>query len=32
VPGIIVDYTLSVAAGKINLPQIMEVPNFQNCY
>jgi [lysine-biosynthesis-protein LysW]--L-2-aminoadipate ligase len=32
VPGIIVDYTLAVAAGKINLPQIVKVPNFQNCF
>ncbi len=32
VPGIIVDYTLAVAAGKIDLPQILKVPNFQNCF
>jgi len=32
VPGIIVDYTLAVAAGKINTPQILKVPNFQNCF
>jgi len=32
VPGIIVDYTLAVAAGKVNLPVILKVPNFQDCY
>jgi [lysine-biosynthesis-protein LysW]--L-2-aminoadipate ligase len=32
VPGIIVDYTLAVAAGKINLPAILKVPNLQGSY
>jgi [lysine-biosynthesis-protein LysW]---L-2-aminoadipate ligase len=32
VPGIIVDFTLGVAAGKTNFPQIIKVPNFQDCY
>jgi [lysine-biosynthesis-protein LysW]--L-2-aminoadipate ligase len=32
VPGIIVDYTLTVAAGKVNLPATLKVPNFQHCY
>ncbi len=32
VPGIIVDYTLAVAAGKVNLPATLKVPNFQHCY
>jgi [lysine-biosynthesis-protein LysW]--L-2-aminoadipate ligase len=32
VPGIIVDYTLAVAAGKVNLPATLKVPNLQDCY
>lgn len=32
VPGIIVDYTLAVSAGKINLPAILKVPHLQDCY
>lgn len=32
VPGIIVDYTLAVAAGKVNLPTTLKVTNFQDCY
>jgi len=32
VPGIIVDYTLAVAARKMNLPEIVKVPNFQDSY
>ena len=32
VPGIIVDYTLAVGAGKINLPAILKVPNLQGSY
>ncbi|MGD0005623.1 MAG: lysine biosynthesis protein LysX [Anaerolineaceae bacterium] len=32
VPGIIVDYTMAVAAGKVNLPATLKVTNFQNCY
>ena len=32
VPGIIVDYTLAVAAGKVTRPVILKVPNFQDSY
>jgi [lysine-biosynthesis-protein LysW]--L-2-aminoadipate ligase len=32
VPGIIVDYTLAVAAGKVTRPVILKMPNFQDSY
>lgn len=32
VPGIIVDFTLAVAAGKVTRPVILKVPNFQDSY
>ncbi len=32
VPGIIVDYTLAVGAGKVSLPAVMKVPSYQNSF